>query len=274
MINFVLALQAEARPVIDHLKLKKLQTWQPFPIYASDNYRLVISGTGKCNSAAATAWLASLQIRPTSQQNTVWVNIGIAGHKERSLGDAMCCHKITDESTQRSWYPVQIKSPLKSSNILTHDRICTNYSDDSLHDMEASGFYSSALRFTTAELAQCVKIVSDNSNNSIENIDKDTAQRLVNGNLQELIYFSEALKELSLEHLPIDTQSLMQSITGKWKFTVTQQRQLERLLQRHAVVDGDSDQLLRMIDSQQITAASQALHSITEELNQRAVEIE
>lgn len=277
MINFVIALHAEAKPIIEHFSLKKIQTRQPFPTYTSQDYSLIISGIGRCNSAAATTWLASLSHSTNARTDDIWLNVGIAGHKDQPLGKLMCSHKITEQSTNKSWYPVQIKSMVESSNLLTLDQVTTDYIENSLHDMEASGFYASALRFTTTELAQCLKIVSDNNQNSIENISKEFVHELIESNIASIKSVSDYLVEISLDSLPPDTLDLdldlEQSITQRWKFSVTQTRQLQRLLQRYSVISGEPEPLLVKLQSGSLTRAPQVLELIHNELSQHPVEI-
>lgn len=273
MINFVTALHAEAKPIIDQLRLKKSQAWQPFPVYASREYRLIISGIGRCNSAAATSWLASLAPLSNALADETWLNVGIAGHKDQPLGKLMCCHKITEQSTSKSWYPVQIKSSLESSDLLTVDQVSTDYSENLLQDMEASGFYLSALRFTTSELAQCLKIVSDNVQNPIENITQELVYDLINQNLADIKAVAECLQDYSIDNLPPDISHLEEFILNTCKFSVTQTRQLQRLLHRYYVVVGTPDTLLDDLQSTTINRASLVLEFIQNDLNQRSVEI-
>lgn len=52
MIVFLTALSCEARPLIEHFKLKA-QTHSPFSIYQGKNRSLIVSGIGKINAAMA-----------------------------------------------------------------------------------------------------------------------------------------------------------------------------------------------------------------------------
>ena len=241
MINFVIAHHTEAAPLIQQYKLKKINGKQPFPSFASDNHRLIISGTGKSNSAAATAWLASFEESYPTKTDGVWVNVGIAGHLDHPVGTLRCANKITESSTDSVWFPVQIKSTLSSSHVLTTDKACHQYQPDCLHEMEACGFYRTALRFSTAELAQCLKIVSDNTEHSVDNIDKAQIGVLISDQLTAIDQFLSFLSELSLETQAIDTSNAECVFCKRWKFTATQERQLQRLLQRYSVLVGDPE---------------------------------
>lgn len=255
MLNFVVALQAEATPIINQWRLRKLSNWQPFPVFESNQSgvitRLIISGIGRTNSAAATAWLASrtlqeINSRPRPQ---VWLNAGIAGNQENEVGTLLAGHKITEKTTGETWFPPQVRSPLSSSDILTTDHVVTEYTPGTLHEMEASGFYKTAQRFSFSELVQCVKIVSDNKLSSVTKIDAKFATRLVADNLNILTEYSLSLQEIAQQCDQPDSQEIQENISTNFNFTVTQQRQLQRLLQRYAIIFGNWDTLAADIDN-------------------------
>ncbi len=235
MLNLVTALQAEAKPLIEQLSLKKLAASTVYPIYASDSCRLIISGTGKCNSAAATAWLASHTL-PT---NRVWLNAGIAGHRDYKIGSIFCANRVVDFATGRNWYPVQITPPLPTEKLTTFDQPVTDYQANSLHDMEASGFMQTALRFSSAELVQCVKIVSDNLSHDIQNISESMVHRLISDQHSSLQQLFDHLVSLETEPQAVNLGKLIDLLNNRWRFSVTQQRQLERLLQRYHLIRGE-----------------------------------
>ena len=62
MICFVIAYSAEATALINYFRLEKQQQ-QEFPLYRADDISLVISGSGKSNAAAATAYLYGIPLR-------------------------------------------------------------------------------------------------------------------------------------------------------------------------------------------------------------------
>ena len=85
-ICWVIALKSEAIPIISQFKLSLLSNELLFPIYKNQKIRhaLVISGIGQINAAAATAYLAS---QCNAEKWTAWVNVGIAGYSEGSIGE-------------------------------------------------------------------------------------------------------------------------------------------------------------------------------------------
>ena len=93
------ALHAEARPLIEHFKLKQDTTSHAVRIYRSESVSLTVGGVGKVKSAvAATCLLAQTPLlgRVTA------LNIGIAGCTQEKnadavqIGDLFLINKIID----------------------------------------------------------------------------------------------------------------------------------------------------------------------------------
>jgi len=235
MINFVVAMQTEANPLIDYYKLKPEKNSR-FPVYSSEHVALIISGIGRNMASAATAFLAATRSVP------VLINVGIAGHPSKALGSLMAANKITEAASGKSWFPVHIKSSVDTEHLTTFDRVQTSYQTDCLHEMEASGFYETALRFSIAELAHSIKIVSDNEEYPVESLERSQIEGLVTGNLFEISVFAEHLCQLASEIQAIDSEYLVNQYQKLWKFSATQQHQLKRLLQRRLALDAFTTQ--------------------------------
>lgn len=189
MINIVVALSCEAKPIIKHFGLSPQHRDTAYKLYGSGNINLIVSGVGKHNAAAATNYIAG-----NNTQHTAWLNVGIAGHASKPLGSGFIAHKITDQSSQKYWHPHPIdKLELASEALLTVDHTKEEYLNDTLIDMEASGFYAAACRFTDPDLVQCYKIVSDNQLNTVSNINAVMVSELIQNDMANL--------ELTLSHL-------------------------------------------------------------------------
>ena len=160
MLIWVCALHCEAKPVIDHYRLKKSPKHRAFDLFHNDDILCVISGIGKTAAAAATAWAAGLQHHSNS---LCWINLGVAGTAEKELGEIFSLNKITDQQTGHSFYPVTtFNSDIYSAQCLSLDKPSSNYLPDTLYDMEASAFFYTAARFSSAELVHSLKVISDN----------------------------------------------------------------------------------------------------------------
>jgi len=187
-VHLVTALPAEAKPVIAHFGLKRLQPDCGFPIYRNRHIALVISGVGKANAAAA---VALLQARNGCPEHAVWINLGIAGHADMPLDRAVLAKKVTDAASGESWLlPMGFDPPCPSVELTTLDRPDFDYHRDGAFDMEASGFCTAALRFSPPGLVHCLKVISDNREQHGHGISGARVRELIAqhlGLLEELI---------------------------------------------------------------------------------------
>ena len=184
MINIVVALPAEARPLLDHFRLRDKQHNTAFPIYRNTGMALTVSGPGKVAAAAATALLAGA--RDTAAA-TAWLNIGIAGHAHHAIGSGYMAHRITDSATGTNWYPPQLHDlSIPTENLYTVDRPEDDYPATALYEMEASGFFPVARRFSSSELVQCFKVISDNRTQATTAVTAKLCTQLIAGKLADI----------------------------------------------------------------------------------------
>lgn len=229
MVRFVVALPAEAKPLVETYRLEAQEA--PFGFFRRDDIGLVVSGVGKSAAAAATAYLHARMGESLAQ---IWFNIGVAGHRDHEIGNGYLAHAITEATTGRRWYPPRITTTsLVSDALTTVDCVETEFATNSLYDMEAAGFYPTALRFSTAELVQCFKIVSDNRETSGERIDASLLERLVSGRLAELQDAVASTQSLAEElHKAARAPRGAPEFEARWHFTTTEGRRLRKLLAR------------------------------------------
>ena len=199
-INFVVAHSAEARPLIDYYKLVKNNQHPGFNLYENNQTRLIVSGEGKLNAAAATAYLAG--VYRLKAASGLWVNIGVAGHPNHTIGSLWRVNKITDENSARSIYPVALQGSRRSGVYIAGCALMTvalptsTYSRQCLYDMEAVGFYQTALRFTTLEFILSFKVVSDNLKYPASEMDKTATIDLLQSQMAEVDQYLQSLKFL------------------------------------------------------------------------------
>jgi len=159
MLIWITALHCEAKPIIDHYRLKKSQSHHAFDIYEKGQIVCIVSGIGKLACATAIAWIAALNHEARS---IAWINVGTAGSASHDIGTALLINRISDESSQHFYPAPLLNSRFETAHCLTRNEPSTDYHPQQLYDMEASAFYHTATRFSGAELVQCVKVVSDN----------------------------------------------------------------------------------------------------------------
>ena len=238
MINFIVALPAEARPLTDFFRLRDKDTSGPFPVYRNDTVALAVSGIGKVQAAAATAYLQGL-MRET--RHCAWLNLGIAGHAHRGIGEGLLAHCITDHTSGRSWYPPQVhRLAIPTDSLLTVEAPAEEYRENTLHDMEATGFYPIACRSATAELVQCYKIVSDNREQPATAVTAGQCAELIAERLAEIDDLADTLAATASELAGWHTlRTDLEEFTQRWRFSVSQQHQLARLVRRRETLTPD-----------------------------------
>ncbi len=203
----ITALPAEARPLIDRWGLHRDPDSHAFPVYHThkrgEKTSLVVSGTGKINAAAGCAHLYKL-CAPTT---AIWLNAGIAGHAHRERGDAFIAHSIEDASSGEKWHPpILFKPGCASEHLISVDTAGVSYPTDAALDMEASAFYAIASRHARAGLVQSVKVVSDNSRHSAEQITARSVSQWMDDSIDLFQRIISELREIAA-----------QTITGaKW----------------------------------------------------------
>lgn len=228
MLIWICALHCEAKPVIDFYRLKKSHRDHAFDLYRNDDMVCVVSGPGKLASATATAWIAAQHSPATTAS---WINLGTAGAAELEIGSPMLLHQVVDADTGQRFYPVIPEKP----SLDRHAGMClsqasTEYREQFVFDMESSGFLHAALRFSSAELIRCIKVISDNRY-AQSGRDRQRVSALIQRNIEAIDGEAQALRMLGgqLEALEIAAQD-WQSVTALASFSETQRNQLRVLL--------------------------------------------
>ena len=174
-MNFVVAFKGEAQPLIDFYQLAKMND-SPYPLFRNAQHSLVISGLGRDRAVSATTALHQV----TNKPNLGWMNLGIAGHGSLKFGEAFIAGKITDDSKDESFYPPQIfEHSFAVSCLQTCFKPCSNYQPDLGYDMEAHAFYRTACQFSIRELVQVIKIVSDNPDHDLNQVNPKEVSAMI-----------------------------------------------------------------------------------------------
>lgn len=238
MINLVVSLVAEARPLIDYFSLSEAEHARGFRVYQGDHVNLVVTGIGKTAAAAGAAYLSGFG---GSAPNEAWLNVGIAGHANLAIGEGVHALRVTDDATGRNWYPPQIAAlPGSGQSVLTVEQPEKDYSKEVVYDMESAAFYPTALHFSMRELVQCYKIISDNREVSATQINKLKVRQLIEGHINNIAAMVEDLNDLA-QDLANTAPKLadFDHFVERWHFTVAQEHELRSLLQRWAVLAPD-----------------------------------
>ena len=230
MTNLVVALQAEARPIIEALDLVQDSLAGIFPVYCNGSVSLVVSGVGRTYCAGAVTHLFHRTAQSTDQ---AWLNIGIAGHQQIPIGSVLLASRITEQVSGRSWYPPYVLDlELSRSPLVTVDKPERYYPECCAYDMEASSFYQIASRCSTGELIQSLKIISDGPGSNLDL----TADQISQFIAEQISSIETVLSQLSNLAEVLDTARLPQEMVSNylehWHFSVAQHNQLTALLGR------------------------------------------
>ena len=228
-MNFVVAFQGEAQPLIDFYQLEKVED-APYPLFRNDQHCLIISGLGKNRAISATTALYQV----TNKPNLGWMNLGIAGHGSLEVGKVFIAGKVIDESSDESFYPPQIfEHSFAVSCLQTYSKPCSNYQPDLGYDMEAHAFYRTACKFTIRELIQVIKIVSDNPDHDLNQVNPKEVPAMIETRLKEIDALVNQVDTASLSMNSDDEVSeIIQRIQSVHSFSVTHTHQLNDLFRQ------------------------------------------
>jgi len=232
VIHLIIATNAEARPLIDYYKLKKKSEFNEFQIYSNNKKELSITicGIGKVSAAIS---VTHTYYEFGCQKNQIWINFGLAGHKNINLGELVLVNKVIDTTNNYKFYPFFAeKINLLRVNCKTYDSPNYNYTEN-LTDMECSGFFFSANKYSTKELIHSIKIISDNKLGKINFKNKLEINQIIEKKIEVINTFMIKIEALRKKFFSIDLKIDEESkkIFSEVKFTFTQKQQLKKLLQ-------------------------------------------
>ena len=219
---WVIALRAEATPLIKAFNMKNVGNKSLFPIYTNEEtgHALVISGIGSVKSAAAATFLKNqLKIK----DHSAWINFGIAGFFKGPVGDLYQAIKVVSKESGAAFFPgLRLTKLLPASILVTVSKPENEYKEQVLYDMEASGFCEMAPIFSCNELTYVIKIISDTPNNSSSLITKNLVRELIEKKLpkiQNILAEIKILVEEEKKRLLIPNEVM--KFEKRFKFTET-----------------------------------------------------
>lgn len=250
-LNIVIAHNLEAKYPVHWLDLQRIGDT---PKHYSDGkgINLVVSGEGQACSSDAVEFLASLA---TENLPTAWLNFGIAGHQSLSLGTVFVPDKIRQASSGDLLYTAPLLDMEDRGLLVTVNEPELNYPEDAAYDMEGFAFWQNATKHSSLELVQCLKIVSDNKKQPAPELDLNKLEDTLRNAESTFINVVGQMQSL-LARCPLQFPypDLYSDILNSTHFTVTQQSQLKRLLQRYHALN--LQQELEKIDTSPDSAQS------------------
>jgi nucleoside phosphorylase len=184
MIYFVVALPAEARPLVTHFGLVRATSHQSVEVFERPGLALIVSGVGR--HAAASAVDALVEVAGL-EGPSVWLNLGIAGHRDHVPGTVVLADSVVDGVSGTTW---ALRPPrelhFEVGPVHTVARVELDFETEGVYEMEAAGFCERALALTVPGLVQVVKIVSDNRRTGTVWVSARRVQALVEETLPKL----------------------------------------------------------------------------------------
>ena len=171
-ICWVIALHAEARPLIEAYRMKIISNELIFPVYINyeTGHALVISGIGAARAAAAATYLKTLL---SIENYSAWINIGIAGFFKEQIGKIYQALKVLNLHNNQAFFPgLRLSNYVEGSPLVTVSKPEFKFASSVLYDMEAAGFCEVAPLFSCNELTFVFKVVSDTPMTKFDNSKK------------------------------------------------------------------------------------------------------
>lgn len=206
MIYIFSAFYAEAKNIIDHYGLKKEKSPEMvrFDVFANESIRLVITGVGEINAAAAVSNIGGAY--GISQDDEILnVGCGAGFSSDICLGSIFLGNKLTEQMTGRTFYPdMLMNANFRECEIVTVARVLNEGCDSVVYDMEAAAVYQAAAFFVGPHRMHFIKLVSDAG----ERIDQSKITELFALQEDKICGYIDRLLSACADKAPMDdTQS-------------------------------------------------------------------
>lgn len=213
MIYVVTALYQEAHGFIRELELKKNTAYAPFEVFDNESagIRLVVTGVGEIAAAAAVAAVCA---RDGADAADFLINIGCCAAANAGAdsgcetvdsgmdsgsgaanaaqtGDLYLCHKITEQTTGKTFYPdILYRHPWKERELVTGMQPLQRAAAQGvLYDMEAAAVYQAGIRFFSPDRMIFLKVVSDSGVAGQERMTAETLAGLLEQHVKAVAGF-------------------------------------------------------------------------------------
>jgi hypothetical protein len=189
-VILLVALPAEAKPLIRAFGLQRRQPDGAFPRYVSGPLTLVLTGPGDQAASKATTFA----LTSAASQPSLWLNLGIAGHGTLARGTCLLAEQIIEA---RSGRQRRLQPPAGAAGLTRGALHCvsepqTGYTKAVGYDMESAAIAGVLSQQGLLPRLQVLKVVSDNPNHPATGI----SARMVNELIQEQLPAIENLIKL------------------------------------------------------------------------------
>lgn len=183
-IIFLVALPAEAKPLIRAFELRRRQPDGAFPCYVNGPLSLVLTGPGTQAAGDATRF----SIGQSAAETAKWVNLGIAGHSQLAPGSCLLADHIKQPGTGREW---RLQPPTGQTAFTLGPLHCvaqpeTRYVEAAGYDMESAAIAEALSDKELLLRLQVVKIISDNPHHPARGISARMVGDLIQAQLPHI----------------------------------------------------------------------------------------
>jgi nucleoside phosphorylase len=177
----LVALKAEAKPLIRAFGLRRKQPDGAFPRYVNGPLTLLLTGSG--TQAAGKATQFSLELSATKPFN--WINLGVAGHARLAPGSCLLAERIKEIHSGEEW---QLQPPDGMPDLIRGSLHCvtkpeTNYLYTVGYDMESAAIADTLSKTGLLPRLQVLKIISDNPDHPARGISAKMVSDLIEAQL-------------------------------------------------------------------------------------------
>jgi adenosylhomocysteine nucleosidase len=251
------ALMAEARPLIDFYRLKQSYS-SPFRVWKNDNISIIVTGTGNINVSSAISYLYGKE-----KDISLFLNIGIAGHRTLDIGNIVLSYKIKEKANVKNIiYPsILFDLPMTKKPLLSVDKPSNDYIEDYCFDMEGYSFFHIATKFLPIELVHCLKIISDNEQTTFFNIDEKTISTLVFQNIDFIDNYINKILPIGQEYqkeISFDFSKYYKN----WSFSSSQKQNLKDVVSNIKALNDPKDSLSNIGELKDCKNAKEVINTL------------
>lgn len=222
MIYIACALYDEAFPWIKRFGLKKNTEAEKFQIFENSDIRLMITGVGNLNAAAALTYMCTLFL---PSEEDIFVNTGACGLLSGTAcrGTLFLIHKITGDRSGRQYYPdILYEHSFREAELISCEKVQTQRKENGriiVTDMEAEGLWCAANIFFSPDRIAFIKYISDFCGG--ETVTKEKLRKLSDEAAELIVPYMEKLKDAQKKERTLndDTAETLEIISEKLKAT-------------------------------------------------------
>lgn len=223
MIYLITALDAEAKAIVEHYRLKR-DTSLPYTLYRGEDILLLVTGIGKINTLMSVSTLLGWRI---PERKDILINIGICGAPSTfEIGEPLLIHQIIDNG--RCYYPdILYTHTLRESTLTSVESPQASASTFPV-DMESAGVFQAASRFFKLHQIAFLKIVSDHF--EPHNVTKEGVMALLKSHIPTVEILFASLKSIASVPPLFSEQEHHRITLWKRHFTIAQGVKLDDAL--------------------------------------------